>query len=91
MKIGKKNKKGMNKPLRPCLVCSKLQSCLKRHILTKHKNMKNVSLILHLGQKGEKQDTGMIRKQATKIECMGFYYKSFKTCHQLNCPGSGQM
>lgn len=37
VKIGKKNKKEMMKPLRPCLVRSKLQSRLKRHILTKYK------------------------------------------------------
>ena len=50
VKIGKKNKKGKNKLLRPCLSCSKLQSHLKRHILTKQKNEKSVSSILHLAE-----------------------------------------
>ena len=120
VKIGKKNKKAMKKPLRPCLFCSKLQSRLKRHILTKHKNEKNVSSILHLGEKEQNHHIDMMRKQAIKIHnlkeiensgnefmrerrntleenevpvmcigCMGFYSKSFKARHQLNCPGTG--
>ena len=119
VKIGKKNK-GMKKPLRPCLFCSKLQSHLKRHILAKHKNEKNVSSILHLGEKEQNHHhINMMRKQAIKIHnlkeiensgnefmrerrntlenegpvmcigCMGFYSKSFKARHQLNCPGTG--
>ena len=111
----------MKKPLRPCLLCSKLQSHLKRHILAKHKNEKNVSSIFHLGEKEQNHHhINIMRKQAIKIHnlkeiensgnefmrerrntleenevpdmcigCMGFYSKSFKACHQLNCPGTG--
>ena len=41
MKIGKENKKGMKKPLRPGLFLKKLQSHLKRHLLAKFDNKKN--------------------------------------------------
>ena len=51
MKIGKENKKGMKKPLRPCLFLRKLQSHLKRHLLAKFDNKKNAWSILHLGKK----------------------------------------
>ena len=57
----------MKKSLRPYLLCSKLQSRWKRYILTKQKNEKNVSSILHLREKERNHHLYIMRKQAIKI------------------------
>ena len=102
---GKKNKcPKYRKPARPCLFSGKPQSCLKRHILTKHKQEQKVISLLKLSQK--EQDfaisqfkAGFLRERKTQKDgeelpvmcsgCHGFFKKKYKSRHKQICPANG--
>ena len=60
----KGRKKGYKKPQRPCLFCNKLQARLKRHILTRHKNIPEIAELLKLEKEDQERHIDIYRKEA---------------------------
>ena len=54
------------KPQRPCMFCKKLQSRLKRHILTKHKEEPLVKPLLKMNVKDQDRQIDIMRKQGVR-------------------------
>ena len=60
------NLKRYSKPARPCVFCQKMQSRLKRHILTKHKLEPSVQKILNMSSREQDLEIDIFRKQVVK-------------------------
>ena len=60
------NAKSYKKPLRPCYFCKQPQSRLKRHILTRHKNLPEVQYILELNEEEQDEAVMVLRRKAIR-------------------------
>ena len=59
-------KKDYKKPARLCLFCNKPESRLKRHILTKHKNIPEIAELLKMESEEQDHHIDIYRKEAIK-------------------------